>query len=281
MISPDRLSRASAEAAVPEQVVAYVTAVAGLRPRMVGPCVGYATDGDVVLVGYPLHDPRDEAAMATAVQEALRTPGLSRITVIGPARPPQAPARSRLMEDCYLVLPLPRPAPRQKLRNLLRRAGRELTIDRGRRCGEDHMALVGRYLNERDLEAGTRHIFRQLPAYLQASSGSLLFSARRVDGRLAAFCVGEFVSLSTAFFMFCFRDRDHAPPGSTDLLLAELLDEASRRGHTRVNLGLGVNAGVRFFKQKWGAEALLPYVEVSWEPASRGFFSHFRGMIRG
>jgi hypothetical protein len=92
------------------------------------------------------------------------------------------------------------------------------------------MALVGRYLDERGLEAGTRHIFRQLPTYLQASPGSLLFSARRTDGRLAAFCVGEFVSLSTAFFMFCFRDRDLAPPGSTDFLLAELLDEASRRG---------------------------------------------------
>jgi class 3 adenylate cyclase len=281
MIGPDRLSRVSAEAAVPEQVVAYVTAVAGSRPRLVGACVGYASDGDVVLVGYPLHDPRDEQAMAAAVQEALRIPGLRRITVVGPARPPQAPAQSRLMQDSYLFLSLPRPAPRQKLRNLLRRADRELTIDSGRYCGEDHMALVGRYLDERGLEAGTRHIFRQLPTYLQASPRSLLFSARRADGRLVAFCVGEFVSLSTAFFMFCFRDRDLAPPGSTDVLLAELLDEASRRGQIRMNLGLGINAGVRFFKQKWGAEALLPYVQVSWEPASRGFFSHLRGMIRG
>jgi hypothetical protein len=132
------------------------------------------------------------------------------------------------------------------------------------------MALAGRYLDERGLEAGMRHIFRRLPTYLETSPGSPLFSARRPDGRLAAFCVGEFVSFSTAFFMFCFRDRYVAPPGSTDYLVAELINQASQRGQTRVNLGLGVNAGIRFFRRKWRAEALLPYVETSWEPASRG-----------
>jgi hypothetical protein len=44
-----------------------------------------------------------------------------------------------------------------------------------------------------------------------------------------------------------------------------LLEEARQHGQTRMNLGLGVNAGISFFKRKWGAEPFLPYVEVSWE----------------
>ena len=280
MIGPDRLTRVTADAVVPEQVVAYVSAVAGSRPRMVGPCIGYDSEGEFVLVGYPLHDPRDEGAMAEAVEQALRIPGLRRVTVIGPARPASAPAGSRVEEDWYYALPVPPPEPAQKLRNLLRRASRDLAVERGSPWGEDHLNLVRRYLDERPLAAGTRHIFARLSGYLAASPGSLLLSARLADGRLAAFAVGEFASLHTALFMFCFRDARLAPPGSSDLLLSGLLEEAGRRGHRRMNLGLGVNAGIRFFKRKWGAVDFLPFVQVTWEPRSPGPFSRLRGLFR-
>jgi hypothetical protein len=281
MIVPDRLAGVTAAAAVPEQVVAYVCAVSGSKPQRVGACVGYASEGEFVLVGYSLHDLRDTGAMTAAVDQALKLPGLRRITVVGPVRPPQAPEGSPLVQDDYLFVPVPHPPPAQKLRNLLRRAGRGLVIERGGICGGEHMALIQPYLDGRHLAAGTRHIFRQLPRYLEKSPGSLLLSARLSDGRLAAFSVGEFGSLHTAFYMFCFRHPGLAPPGSTDLLLSALLEEARERGQVRMNVGLGVNAGVRFFKRKWGAEPFLPYVQVSWEPAAHGMFRRLRGLFGG
>jgi len=281
MIVPDRLAGVTAAAAVPEQVVSYACAVSGSKPQRVGACVGFASEGEFVLVGYPLHDPRDTGAMTAAVDQALKLAGLRRITVIGPVRPPQAPVGAPLVQDVYLSVPVPHPTPAQRLRNLLRRAGRELVIERGETCGGEHMALVQHYLDGRHLAAGTRHIFRQLPLYLEASPGSLMLSARLADGRLGAFSVGEFGSLHTAFYMFCFRHPGLAPPGSTDLLLSALLEEARERGQVRMNVGLGVNAGVRFFKRKWGAEPFLPYVQVSWEPAAHGMFRRLRGLLGG
>jgi hypothetical protein len=218
--------------------------------------------------------------MAAAVDQALQTPGLERITVIGPARPPQAPQKAESAEDSYYALPLPPLPPGSKLKNLLRRAQREVQLVHGRRFENDHADLVQRYLDERPLAAGTRQIFRQLARYVEASAGSLIISARRTDGRLAAFAVGEFAALSTAFFMFCFRDPRLAPPGSADLALSGLLQEARQRGQARMNLGLGVSDGIRFFKRKWGAEPFLPYVETSWQPASAGVLSRLRGMLR-
>jgi hypothetical protein len=246
---------------------------------MFGSCVGYSSGEALVLVGYPLHDPLDGAAMAAAVDLALRTPGLERITVIGPSRPPQAPEKAETAGDHYYALLLPEPAAGQKLRNLLRRAGREVRLVCGRRFENDHAALVQRYLEQRPLAAGTRQIFRRLAYYIEASAGSLIVSARKPDGRLAAFAVGEFAALSTAFFMFCFRDPDLAPPGSADLTLSGLLQEARQRGQTRMNLGLGVSDGIRFFKRKWGAEPFLPYVEASWRPAAPRLFSRLRGLF--
>jgi hypothetical protein len=279
MIGPDRLERVTAAAVVPEQVVAYVGAVAGSTPRMFGSCVGHSSGAAVVLVGYPLHDPFDGTAMTAAVDLALQTAGLERITVIGPVRPPQAPETSETVNDQYYALPLPEPDADQKLKNLLRRAGRDVRLVSGRCFENDHAALVQRYLNERPLAAGTRHIFRRLAGYVEASAGSLIVSARRPDGRLAAFAVGEFAALSTAFFMFCFRDPDLAPPGSADFTLSGLLQEARQRGQTRMNLGLGVSDGIRFFKRKWGAEPFLPYVETRWRPAAPTLLSRLRGLF--
>ena len=288
MIGPDQLARVSAEAVVPEQVVVYVRAVAGSRARMVGSCVGYESNGRFVLIGYPLHDPLDTDAMVHSVTQSLSISGLRQITVVGPVRPPQTPADIRSHEDAYQALRLPAPPPGQKLRNLLRRSGRELNIDKGRCLSSDHIALVQRYLDDRLLAAGTRHIFTKISDYIEASPTSLVVSARRSDGQLAAFGVGEYVSLHTAFFVFCFRNPPVAPPGSADLVLAELLVEAEARGQARMNLGLGVNEGIRFFKRKWGGDFFLPSVAVSWDirPAKRrsrwrGFFASGREKREG
>jgi hypothetical protein len=280
MIVPGQFAGVTAQAQTPEQVIPYVCAVSELKPRMLGPCVGYEREGKVVLVGYPLHDPEDAEAMAEAVSLALRLPGLRRITVIGPARPPQAPESAASQEDWYYSLPVPAPLPGQKTRNLLRRAGRELTVERGGSWEVDHAALVRRYLNERPLVAGIRDIYKSLPRYLAESSSSLLLSARLADGRLAAFSVGEYAGLATAFYMFSFRDPGIAPPGATDLLLAQLLEEAMERGHTQMNLGLAVNDGIGFFKRKWGAVPFLPYVQATWETASPGISTVLASLFR-
>jgi hypothetical protein len=267
MTSPIAADDPAAAAVVPEQVPDYVCAIGDARPCRLGACVGYQFDGRIVLVGYPLHDPRDESAMAAAVTKALALPGLRRITVLGPARPPQAPSDAPEVRDEYVGLPVPPPPVGSKLGNLLRRAARDVTIATGRECTGEHGALIGRYLRERELGAGTRHIFGRVGRYVQNVPSAQVVSARCADGRLAGFAVGEFASRHTAFFMFSFRDPDVAPPGTADLLLAHLLEEARIGGQTRMNLGLGVNAGIAYFKRKWGAERFLPYVEVSWETA--------------
>lgn len=281
MIGPDLLARVTAEAVIPEQLLPYVRSVSESDPRLIGDCVGFISEGKLVLIGYPLHDPRDSNALAEAVNKALMIQGLHHLTVIGPARSPQAPEESVVAEDCYYALPIPPPSPPQKLRNLIRRASRELTIERSRQVGDDHLVLIQRYLDERHLATGTRLIFRKLPLYLAASSGSLVLSGRLTEGKLAAFVVGDFSALRTAFFMFCFRDPRLAPPGSTDLLLQGLLEEAHSRGQTLMNLGLGINKGVAFFKRKWGAVPFLPYVEVSWAPARPSLLKRLVGVLGG
>ncbi len=299
MLGPDRLDHVAANAVVPEQLVCYVRAVAGSTPRLFDTCLGYETPDDLVLIGYPLYDPPqsllDEKALSRSVDLALEASPAPKITVLAPTRPKQAPAvatgaassedSSKNTWDAYLTLPIPPPAPKQKLRNQLRRAGREVVLGQGRALDKDHLALIDRYLEYRDLEPGTRLIFRMIPDYIQSCSGALVVSAwlNRSDDppRLAGFTLGDFTSLSTAFYMFAFRDPDLAPPGTADLLLHALLQEGEKRGQIRMNLGLGINPAIRYFKQKWGAEVFLPCVETSWERRPKGWLSRMHKWISG
>ena len=167
------LARITAQAVVPEQLLPYVGAVSGLRPRLFGECVGHLGEGEVVLVGYPPRDPRDARAVDAAVDEALALPGLTRITVLAAARPHAAPSDAPSGEDAFWSLPLPLPPAGQKLRNMLRRAARDIVIEQG---GADswtaeHAALVEDFCRARAnaLEPGSVHIFRHLAAYLAAA----------------------------------------------------------------------------------------------------------------
>lgn len=269
---PDAFAHITAQALVPEQLLPYVRAVGGGTPVLCADCVAYLAGGHAVLIACPpgaaaLHPEQALSAMEQAVNAALALPGLRQITVLGPATPPQAPPGAVSHEDQYWSIPLPPPPLGQKLHSLLRRAARD-AVAAPESWSEEHAALVEQYIATRDFDAGTRHIFRSLQAYLAAAPDAVLLAARSpANGRLLAFCIGDYSSFSTVLYMFAFRQRD-CPPGAADLLLAALIREGEARGHTRLNLGLGVNKGIRFFKQKWGAVPLLPCVETSWPVAA-------------
>ena len=61
---------------------------------------------------------------------------------------------------------------------------------------------------------------------------------------------------NTAFcMMFAFR-AEYAPPGVADLLLEAVIAEAEGRGHGLVNLGLGIDGGIEFFKRSGATPCL-------------------------
>ncbi len=308
------LAHITAEAVVPEQLVHYVRAVSGRRAALCRGWVAYIHEGHAVLVVYPPKGNGETAVDLRPALEDLRlgacqaerggsgmTPGradnrdlaCSRVTVLAPFRPVEAPEGAFGKSDSYWQLPVPAPAPGAKLRNMLVRAGRELHLEEegwSPACAR----LLRHYLQARPLPPGTRAVFEALPRYLGApdpgeaagggapkrNPGVVLLAARRKDGELAGFSVGDFSGLRTAFYMFSFR-RPDAPPGTADALLAGLLDKARGLGHERMNLGLGINDGIGFFKRKWGAIPFAPYVETSWDLRPEGALAKREGGLFG
>ena len=297
------LSQIRAEACVPEQLPHYVQAMSPRQGFVCEAYAAYQHEGHAVLVAYPgsastrdfeaaavllcsqtpphTATPPVDAPCLDSPLNILTSRGCTSVTVLSPFTPGESPPKAvdQAVRDCYWQLPLPLARPGVKLRNMLSRAAREVNLQE-EQWTRDHEELVEYYLRTRPLPAGTRALFSSLNAYVNGSKKRdapqavmhmpqddgkvLLLAARRHDASLAAFAVGDYSSLTTAFYMFAFRYPD-APPGTADLLLSGLAQQGEMLGHKRINLGLGINEGIGFFKKKWGAIPYLPYVETSWQ----------------
>ncbi|HSR11508.1 MAG TPA: hypothetical protein VLS90_08665, partial [Thermodesulfobacteriota bacterium] len=84
-----------------------------------------------------------------------------------------------------------------------------------------------------------------------------------------------------AFYLFNFRSKPAPAPGTSDLLLETLVEETRARGKSFVNLGLGINNGVAFFKKKWGGTPFLRHEAAIFPPPRRSFWqSLLEGIAR-
>ena len=180
----------AARALVPEQLPHYVQSVSALRPVQAGPCLGWRLADRLVLVAYPDREPpyapADLAAAEQAVADAAKLPGLRHIVVLAPFRPAAAPQHAETTSDACWTVPLPLPAPSGKLRNMLRRAARDVVITADRHWTDEHAHLrddaVRRFCEapgERALSLEAASIFARIEDYLAAGPQTLLYSARR------------------------------------------------------------------------------------------------------
>ena len=116
--------------------------------------------------------------------------------------------------------------------------------------------MVGHRFNQRQ-----KYLFKHISQYLKASDSAVLLEAR-MGNELVAFNIVDLGAADYAFYLFSFRSSKINVPGASDLLFHEMVNLAQAEGKKAINLGLGVNAGIRRFKEKWGGVPFLPYVSA-------------------
>jgi hypothetical protein len=210
------------------------------------------------------------------------------ISIIAPALPAPLQDCTPSPPDEYYRLDLAQLAIPQKTRNMLTRARREISANEGK-FGKEHKKLIEEFLRAHRFGDATRFIFQRVPEYAKCDTARV-FEARDARGNLVAFDLAEFGARQYAFYMFNFRSRKHNLPGASDLLLAQIIERAQAEGKRHINLGLGIDAGIAFFKRKWRATPFLQYVsciqeskrEKSWgfDKSDRITYPHSEGRSR-
>ncbi len=254
---------------VPEHIPQYVTPISQTEPYLFGDFLVYARKGHFILVGYPLNETFEEKRLERALEDAVKCLKPASVSLIAPAIPPslqQGPPPT----DHYYRLDLSTILISQKSRNMLRRAGRGLAVRKSSLFDEEHKKMVEEFLKTRSVDEATRFIFQRIDAYLSSSKTASVFEARTGNGDLVAFDIAEFKPRDYAMYMFNFRSGSRYIPGASDFLLSAVMQQAIAEGKKYINLGLGINPGIAFFKKKWGGVAFLPYAFCLYHPPRKG-----------
>jgi hypothetical protein len=260
---------------VPEHIPQYVTPISQTEPHLFGDFLVYAKKGHFILVGYPLNEAFQEGRLERALEDAVQSLKPVSVSLIAPAIPPSLQRGSSPSTDQYYRLDLSTLSLSQKSRNMLRRAGRELTVGKNPHFAQEHKKIVEEFLKSHPADEATRFIFRRIDAYLSSSRTASIFEARTGDGDLVAFDIAEFMPKDYAVYMFNFRSHTRYVPGASDLLLSAVMQQAIAEGKKYINLGLGINQGVAFFKEKWGGAVFLPHAFCLYHPHRKGLLEMF------
>jgi len=254
---------------VPEHIPQYVTAISQTEPFLFGDFLVYGKKGHLIFVGYPLKEPFEEKRMGKALEDAFKRLRPKSVSLTAPSIPSSLNDSPHPPSDHYYRLELSALSISQKLRNMLKRAGGELSVEKNKNFDEEHRKMVEEFLKTHPVDEATRFIFQRINKYLSSSKNAWIFDAKTSRRELVAFDIAEFKPRDYAIYMFNFRSDALYVPGASDLLLSEVIQQAKTEGKKYVNLGLGINPGVAFFKKKWGGEIFLPYAFCLYHPSRK------------
>jgi hypothetical protein len=264
---------------VPEHLVDYVTAISGAEPFLFEQYLCYTRDETLIFIGYPLGASFNQTQMEASLEAAAKTLKPRIVALVAPTIGLSRVKPIQKSSDSYFRLDLGGFIAPHGVQSMVRRASRELSVEAGKEWSKEQGALITEFLSSHEVSDETERIFARIPEYMASTKTALLLIARNQKGELIALDVADFGSKDYAFYMFNFASREHYIPGASDLLLHELVTIAQQKGKRFINLGLAINAGITFFKQKWGGVSFLNHEFVLYETSRTGIIESLLGRL--
>ena len=260
MITPEEEANILARASVPEHIVSLMTLISKGDPFLIEDHLGLVKDDWLILVGYPLESDFQRERCERIVQRAVDTFRPRYLWFIGPEIPPSLlDASTERQTDQYYLFDIERTELKPSLQRVADKASKELIVERGRAISQEHEALIAELLKREKMPARVRELYRAMPDYIGHSSSAWALDARDRTGKLCAFTVLELGARNFSAYILGAHSKKHYVPHASDLLFLEMINLSREAGKNSINLGLGVNEGIRRFKEKWGGKPFLRY----------------------
>ncbi len=162
--------------------------------------------------------------------------------------------------DFYWRLDLEKLKIPQKVRNMIYRASKELFVEKTKKIGNEHLRIMSEFFRSKTVEPAIQSICKGIPDYISKCEHAFVFNSKiKATGHIIGFSIADYTPKNYAFYMFNFVSDKKYYPGASDLLLYEIIKTAQKEEKKYVNLGLGINEGIKFFKKKWGGYPFLSY----------------------
>jgi hypothetical protein len=161
--------------------------------------------------------------------------------------------------DTFYTLNTRHPVIGGAVKRNLKKAGRLLTIERAVHMGDAHNQLMQEFLSRVSPPLRVKTLFLKMPQYVASARDAFVINAWDSKQTLAAFYVVDLTARDFANYLIGCYSKSNYILGASDLLLSELIKMSVEYGKDYIHLGLGVNSGIRRFKEKWGARPTIRY----------------------
>ncbi|MEW6374494.1 MAG: hypothetical protein AB1502_01710 [Thermodesulfobacteriota bacterium] len=260
MMTPEDEAYILERAYVPEHIVNLMAPISKGEPFFKEDHLGFVKDNWVILVGYPLDQNYLQDRCERIVKQVLETFRPEYLWFIGPEVPASLldSCKERQTDQYYRLDPdLTKPKP--SLQRKAEKASKELTVERSHSISKEHEALIVELLKREKLPPRVRELYRAMPDYIAHSSTAYVLNAWDKKGKLCAFYVVELAAKRFTTYVLGTHSKKNYVPHASDLLFFEMIELTREHEKDTINLGLGVNEGIRRFKEKWGGIPFLNY----------------------
>ena len=260
MITHEEQARVFEKAYVPEHIIGLMTSISKGEPFLIEDYLGFVRDNWLIFVGYPFETEFSLHACERILEKVIASYRPQYLWFLGPEAPaPLLNFCQARQSDQYYSLALEHTNPKPSLRRLADKASKEVSIERGHSISKEHQELIKELLERENLPPSVHELYRAIPDWISQSPSTWTLDARNKSGHLCAFFVVELGAKNFSAYVLGSHSKRHYVSHASDLLFLEMINLSLEHGRKTINLGLGVNRGIRRFKEKWGGVPFLNY----------------------
>jgi hypothetical protein len=280
MITPDQQKWILEKAYVPEHIISLMVIISKGQPFLSDGYLYYVGDTWGILVGYPLGSEFSAETFLNTFRDVISRYPARSWSIIAPSFPAELLAScGEHQSDVYYKLDYQDFDDKGNLRRLAEKASSRLIVEVNRAMAPEHESLIKEFVEREDPESLIQEFYSAMPDYVLHSETSLVLNARDFHGLLSAFYVLDLAANDFATYVVGCHSKDRYVPHASDLLFFEMVNMAREYGKGYVHLGLGVNPGIRRFKEKWGGKPALSYEFCKYRSGIHGMHTMIESLL--
>ncbi|MCK4985287.1 MAG: hypothetical protein KAS40_07200 [Desulfobacterales bacterium] len=242
------------QAYVPEHCIRLMTHVSGGEPFLMDDFFICCKDSWTLLIGYPLEGNFNTQNFESVFSKVKKRFRPDFISLVAPEMPSSLAATCQESQsDAYFTLETEKPVIRSPLKRNLRKARQNLRVESSSTMQEEHQELMHEFVARTELSERVKRLLFKMPEFVARADTAFVLNAWDKANKLAAFYVVDLEAKRFSNYIMGCHSKKNYVLGASDLLLFELINLSLEYDKPYIHLGLGVNAGIRRFKAKWGA----------------------------
>lgn len=245
---------------VPEHSVGLMTSLSQGEPYLIDDYFCCRKKDWIICVGYPLMKDFKREQFETVLEKIKKKFRPRRLSLIAQDLSQELCARcSERESDFYYTLDPGESAMGSEVRRNIKKAKQRLTVERSTGMGDNHQDLMKEFVDRMVPSLRVKDLLFKMPRFVDQNRQSVVLNAWDEKSGLAAFYVVDLGAKKFSNYIIGCHSKKNYVLGASDLLLFELIKLSQECDKEYIHLGLGVNSGVRRFKEKWGGKPWLKY----------------------